>query len=114
MTPFYAEFVGEDEDLDDVLITESPPINEQNYDINDDGTLTIRLPWIAVAFYGPNRITASTVDDNLYDFLRSQQVQQGGSTFSPGEIPNVIAHVDGGTGVFGSLARVAADIQVER
>ncbi len=116
LTPLYADFLGDDEpvDLSDVLITESPPINEQNYDVNSDGTLTVRLPWIAVAFYGPNRILSSAIDDNLYDFLRSQAVQQGGSTFSPGEIPNVISHVEGGTGIFGSLAQISIEIDVLR
>ena len=50
---------------------------------------------------------ASAVDDNLFDFIRSQSVQQGGSTLAPGEIPNVLDHIEGGTGIFGSLARVS-------
>jgi hypothetical protein len=112
LTPLYAEIV--DDDVDQVRITESPPVNEQNYDINDDGTLTIRVPWLAVAFYGPNEVIANSIDDNLYDFLRSQFVQQGGSTFAPGEIPNVIEHVEGGTGVFGSLSRVSAQVEIRR
>ena len=106
LTPFYKDITGDsEEDLASLRITESPLINEGNYDVNDDGTLTIKLPWIAVAFFGPNRLTANALDDNMYDFLRSQFVQQGGSTLSPGEIPNVIEHVEGGTGVFGSLSR---------
>lgn len=113
LTPLYAEIVGDD-DIDQVRITESPPINELNYDVNDDGTLTIRLAWIAVAFYGPNEIIASSIDDNMYDFLRSQLVQQGGSTFAPGEIPNVIDHVEGGAGLFGSLSRVRTEVEILR
>ena len=106
LTPFYRDITGDSEDdLASLRITESPLINEGNYEINDDGTLTIKLPWIAVAFFGPNRLTANAIDDNMYDFLRSQFVQQGGSTLSPGEIPNVIEHIEGGTGVFGSLSR---------
>ena len=42
---------------------------------------------VAIIFYGPNRIFANALDDNLYDYIRSQSIQQGGSTFSPGEIP---------------------------
>ncbi|MEZ4699616.1 MAG: DUF4249 family protein [Rhodothermales bacterium] len=106
LTPFYRDVAGDnEEDIGNLQVTNSPLINEGNYDINPDGTLTIRLPWIAVAFYGQNRLTASALDDNLYDFFRSQSVQQGGSTLSPGEIPNVIEHVEGGAGVFGSYAR---------
>jgi hypothetical protein len=112
LTPLYAEIVGDD--IEQVRITESPPVNEENYDVNGDGTLTIRLPWLAVAFYGPNEVIASSIDDNLYDFLRSQFVQQGGSTFAPGEIPNVIEHVEGGTGIFGSLSRVSAQVEIRR
>ncbi|MEZ4698095.1 MAG: DUF4249 family protein [Rhodothermales bacterium] len=114
LTPVYSSFIESEDDLEDVLITESPPFNQDNYEANSDGTLTIKLPWLAVAFYGPNRIVASAIDDNLFDFLRSQSIQQGGSTFSPGEIPNVITHVDGGTGVFASMARASLQTYIGR
>lgn len=107
LTSFYREFIEEGDDLEQLRITESPPINEGNYDVAGDGSLTIGLPWIAIAFLGPNNVIANAIDDNLYDFIRSQSVQQGGSTFSPGEIPNVISSVSGGTGVFGSLSRTS-------
>ncbi len=113
LTPFYRDIQGDsEEDLASLRITESPLINEGNYDVNPDGTLTIKLPWIAVAFFGENRLTANAIDDNMFDFLRSQFVQQGGSNFSPGEIPNVIDHVEGGTGVFGSLSRSTTDVVI--
>jgi hypothetical protein len=113
LTPFYRDVAGEDEDdVAALRITNSPIINEGNYDINQDGTLTIRLPWIAVAFFGENRLTASALDDNLYDFIRTQTVQQGGSTLSPGEIPNVIERIEGGTGVFGSFARSSYVVRI--
>ena len=88
--------------------------NEDNYDVNPDGTLTIRYPWLGITFYGPNRLIANALDDNLYDFIRSQSVQQGGSTFAPGEIPNPLARVNGAHGVFGSYARVSFDLFVIR
>ena len=96
----------EDAQLQEFQTSSSPPLNEANYEVNPDGSLTIRLPWFAVAFYGQNRTSASGLDDNLFDFIRSQIIQQGGSTLAPGEIPNVIEHVEGGTGIFGSFARV--------
>ena len=96
----------EREILEDVLVVESPPINEGNYEIQSDNTIDVKLPWLAVAFYGPTRTYISAIDQNLYDFIRSQDVQQGGSTLAPGEIPNVINRVDGATGLFGSYARV--------
>ena len=117
LTPLYREIIGEDEpidpdDLADYVVNESPPFNEGNYIPNDDGTLTIQYPWIALAFYGPNRIIANALDDNLFDYLRSQSIQQEPSTLSPGTIPNIIDRVEGGTGVFGSVARTVTDIYV--
>lgn len=96
--------------LEDLRLGSSPLLNEANYEVGPGGTLTIRLPWIAVAFLGPNRISVNAVDDNLNDFLRSADVQQGGGTSSPGEILNILDHVDNGTGVFGSYARVSRDV----
>lgn len=90
----------------------SPPINEANYDILPDGTLRVRLPWFAVIFYGENEITMSVLDDNLYDFQRYQQVQQNGGLLSPGEIPNVLDPIEGGAGIFGSMARVSSIVNV--
>ncbi len=113
LTPFYADnFDPESDTLASLRVNSSGLLNEANFTRNDDGTLTIRLPWLAVAFYGPNQIDANVVDNNLYDFLRSQQVQQMGT--APGEIPNVIEHVEGGTGVFGGYARVGAEVLVRR
>lgn len=117
LTPFYNDIIepdndGDEDELDDYRIVQSPPVNEENYDVESDGTLTLSLPWLAVAFYGPNRVSVSAIDDNLYDFLRSYGIQQGGSTLSPGEIPNAIDHVDGGIGVFGSFARVSSETNI--
>lgn len=119
LTPFYRAIItpnndGDEDELRDYIIVESPIINEENYEVNPDETLTIRLPWVAVAFFGRNRVTVNAIDNNVYDFVRSQAVQQGGSTLSPGEIPNVIEHVDGGRGLFGSFARVTLDVFVDR
>jgi hypothetical protein len=122
LTPLYYEFVDpldpsndgltEEEILEDVLIVESPPVNEANYDFQADNSIDVKLPWLAVAFYGPTRTYISAIDENLYDFIRSQDVQQGGSTLSPGEIPNVINRIDGATGVFGSFARVSQETNI--
>lgn len=117
LTPLLREVVDNAEgdiEIEDLRITSSPVLNEESYDRNPDGTLTIRLPWLAVAFYGPNRTTANAIDDNLYDFVRTQSAQQGGAGFTPGTIPNVIERVDGGTGVFGSLARQSYEVIIER
>lgn len=105
LTPFYADFVDdEDADVtaDDLVLNTSTVTNEANFTPNPDGTLTMKLPWVSIAFYGPTNVIANTLDDNLYDFLRSQM---GGGTRSPGEMDNLIDHVDGGRGIFGSMAR---------
>ncbi len=127
LTPLYLDTIydikrGEPYDPDSLdfsevepfLINASPPLNEANYDHNMDGTVTVRLPWFALVFYGEHRVSTSAIDDAIYDFMRFQQVQQGGSTLSPGEIPNVLDHVDGGRGVFGSMATVSANMSVLR
>lgn len=116
LVPLVSEFISDDENitLQDVVVTSSPILNEAGYQQNPDGTFTLRLPWVAVAFYGPNEVRVNVIDANLYDFIRSQSAQQGGGAFTPGSIPNVIESVEGGTGVFGSMASVSAEIYVER
>lgn len=105
LTPFYkASFDNDAIELSDVVINSSGLINEGNFEINSDQTITLRFPWIGVAFYGESKIVIHSVDKNLSDLVRSQQVQLGGSTLSPGEIPNLIYNIEGGIGVFGSLA----------
>jgi hypothetical protein len=116
LTPLVREFFEDDDDLtlEDLRITSSPILNEASYDKNEDGTITIRLPWIAVAFYGPNRTRANAIDDNIYDFQRSQASQGGGGGFSPGSIPNIIEHVENGTGVFGSYASTDTVVVIQQ
>lgn len=113
LTPLARHLFEEEEvSIEELRTSSAPPLNESNYIQNSDGTLTLRMPWLMISFYGPQRVTANAIDDNMYDFLRSWQIQQGGSTLSPGEIPNVIDHVDGGTGIFGSYATVFYDFFV--
>ncbi|MEQ9265028.1 MAG: DUF4249 family protein [Balneolaceae bacterium] len=104
LTPLYADFFDDDDDLEDFAETSSGLLNEGNFTQNNDGTVTVRYPWLAVAFFGDNRVVATTVDDNIYDYVRSADVQLGGSTLSPGEIQNVLSHVEGGIGLFGAMA----------
>lgn len=115
LTPFYADLVNEqDENIRDYYKNSSGIINEDNYNRNPDGTLTLRLPWLAVAFYEDNYIVANAIDDNTYDFVRTQEVQNGPSTLPPGEYQNVIYHVEGGIGIFGSLSSDTVRVFVER
>ncbi len=99
-------------ELTEFIVVSSPPLNEANYRKEGESTITAWLPWFSVVFYGPNRIRVSAVDDNIYDFIRYQAVQRGGSTLSPGEIPNILDGVEGGVGVFGSYASVEVVVEI--
>jgi len=79
-------------------------IREENYNTTSSGDIELVVPWNTFVFYGRNRIVVNAIDDNIYDFLRSQQVQSGDSNLTPGEIPNIISHIEGAIGVFGSLS----------
>ncbi len=100
--------------LDQILLNASPPLNEQSYEVNPDGTIAVPLPWFAVAFYGDALVGTAAIDDALYDFMRYQSVQTNGGTLSPGEIPNVLDHINGGRGIFSSMARVESVMTVVR
>lgn len=105
LTPFYFSVIEDEEDVDisEYVRNSSGLINEGNFDPLPDGTILLRFPWIGVAFYGENLVVTLSVDENLSDVIRSQDVQLGGSTLSPGEIPNLLYSIEGGIGVFGSL-----------
>ena len=51
---------------------------------------------------------------NIFNYITSQVMQGGGSTLSPGEIPNVIDPIEGGTGLFGSYAKVTRTVFIRR
>lgn len=105
LTPFYASAVEDgDTDIGEFFNNSSGLINEGNFEINDDQTILLRFPWIGVAFFGENAVVINSVDSNLADLARSEELQLGGSTLPPGEIPNLIYNVEGGIGVFGSIA----------
>ncbi|MFO7847486.1 MAG: DUF4249 family protein [Balneolaceae bacterium] len=105
LTPFYLDAVEEgDSDISEFLNNSSGLINEGNFDIKEDRTILLRFPWIGVAFFGENAVVTNSVDQNLADLVRSEELQLGGSTLPPGEIPNLIYNVEGGIGVFGSIS----------
>ena len=115
LTPFYKDLVeNNDNAIENYYVNSSGIINEGNYDRNADGTITLDLPWLAIAFYDSNAVTANAIDDNMYDFLRSQNVQTGGSTLSPGEIQNIRYNINGGIGVFGSMASDTNRVVISR
>lgn len=105
LTPFYFYLIDDqDNDIRSYYINSSGIINEGNYKRNSDGNILLKVPWLAFAFYDTNDVVANAIDNNMYDFLRSQDVQTGGIALSPGEIQNIRYNVKGGIGIFGSLA----------
>jgi hypothetical protein len=110
-TPFYANFA---DDREDFYIVSSGILNESSTNGGGSGLIELTYPWIGVAFFGPNRITTSAVDDNIYDFVRSASVQLGGGTQSPGEIENIISNIEGAIGIFGSYARISTDVEIQK
>lgn len=116
LTPFYADVFDEaEQDISDFYLNSSPIINEKTYTKNENGTITVFLPWNGVAFYGQNKIIISAIDDNFYDFIRSQSAQVGGGgSLPPGQIQNIIYHVKGGIGIFGSLATDTVKVFIKR
>ncbi|SHG12125.1 protein of unknown function [Fodinibius roseus] len=106
LTPFYADLVGEQErSLQNYSVHSSGIINEGNYSPTPEGNITLKVPWLSIAFYGHNEVVTNAIDDNMYDFLRSQETQTGGFSLSPGEIQNIRYNINGGIGIFGSMAR---------
>jgi len=118
LTPPYASnYDAEEDTLTALRVTSSGLLNEENFERVQNGGIEVQLPWLSVAFFGPNEVAVHVVDDNLYDFIRSQQLQQGGfgsGGFGPGTIPNVIEHVNGGTGIFGGYARAQRRVEIQR
>ncbi|MDG5766340.1 DUF4249 family protein [Balneolales bacterium ANBcel1] len=88
-------------------------LSEANFVRNHDETVTIRYPWSEISWFGPSRVTIHAIDDNVYDYYRSQYVQAGGSTLIPGQVEHTITNVKGGRGLFGSLSSVTFEIYVE-
>ena len=96
---------AEDPGTEDIRVGTSPVINEAGYERLGDGSLLVRAPFLAFGYLGPQSLSLVSLDRAFQDFVQTQSVQGGGSTLSPGEIPNVTTNVEGGLGVFGSFAR---------
>jgi hypothetical protein len=108
-TPFVADLIlDRDVDPENFWTGNSPLLNEGGYDPNPDGSLTIRLPWLSVNYFGPTETTITAFDDALVRFFETQTIQTVPTTISPGEIPNVDSNVENGRGVFGAVAQVRA------
>ena len=103
---------AEDPRDDGIRSGTSPVINEASYIDLGDGSLLVQVPFLAFGYYGPSRVSLVSLDAALQAFVQTQAVQLGGSTLSPGEIPNVTTNVVGGLGLFGSYARVSNQTEI--
>lgn len=105
LTPFYSKLVNDDGNLmKSYYINSSGIINEKSLYVNSDNSLRVKLPWMIIAFYGENNLIINAIDDNLYDFMRSQQVQTEGLQYLNGQINNLNYNINGGIGIFGSMS----------
>jgi len=89
----------DDEDLADLERETSSPVID-----GSDGK--IRMPWFAIFFEGRYKIKVYTLDNNWFDFVRSNP-DAGGFGFGGNagdSFPEPIFHVEGGIGLFGSAA----------
>ena len=110
LTPLYQDLLSEDDLSKQELVDNSSGItNEANFNDPSSDLLKVTVPWIGIAFYGPNDIVVDAIDDNLYDFIRSRE-ENGVRPL--GERENTIDHITGGRGIFGSLAREKVHIFV--
>jgi hypothetical protein len=115
LTPYYDFLINTSGNyISDYYINSSDIKNEENYKFNDNGTLDVKLAWGLIAFYGSNKIVINTIDDNMYDFVRSWNVQTGGSILPPGQAQNIIYHVKGGIGIFGGMASDTVSIFIKK
>ncbi len=110
LTAIYQEFVDEEFITKEELIENSSGImNEANFVDQPDGSLSMIVPWIGVAYFGPNEVVVSAVDDNLYDFVRYQE-DNGTRPF--GELENPVDHIENARGIFGRMARAQIEVFV--
>ena len=111
LTPVAASAHEDGNRLEDLARDESGVVDESLFIPRADQTLVIRYPWLGLAFFGPNRLFIHAIDDNLYDFYRSAEQQKG--TLRPGAIPNVLDHIEGGTGIFAAYAKVSTTVVIK-
>ena len=89
----------EDDDIDDFERQgSSPPL--------DVGTGKVRLPWFAVGFAGRYLVKIYAVDQNWFDYARSNRASDGPAFggLAGDNFERPIFNVEGGIGLFGSAA----------
>lgn len=115
LTPFYRDLVfNKGDDIRSYYTSSSGIISENTFERNTNGNIQLIIPWLSVAFYDSNNVIANAIDDNMYNFLRSQNVQTGGIGFIPGDIQNIRYNVTGGIGIFGSMSSDTNRVFIKR
>ena len=113
LTPYYQHQLDTDPNQTPewYYLVESEIMNETNFKFVSDDVIELVLPWDTIAFYGPNLVYVNVIDTNLYDFLRSINTKNN-NQFNAGYINEVIYHIKGGIGIFGSMYRDSTTIDV--
>jgi hypothetical protein len=77
----------------------------------------VRLPWLVVFFTGRYKIRLVALDDNAFDFVRTAPDDNAGFAFGGNtgdSFQRPLFHVEGGIGLFGSIAADSVGIFVHR
>jgi hypothetical protein len=77
----------------------------------------VRLPWLVVFYTGRYKIRVVALDNNSFDFVRTAPDDDAGFAFGGNagdSFQRPIFHVEGGIGLFGSIAADSVGIFVKR
>lgn len=116
LTPLYQQLVEEHNMwINSYFINSSEVHNEKKFNTDEQNDIVLTIPWSLIAFYGPNKLSAYAIDDNLYDYVRSNDDFTEGTTLSNGEIQNTrYGNITGGIGIFGSMAKVGHTVEIHK
>ena len=113
LTPFYQDLVqNKGAWINSYYINNSEITNQDKYQKDSDGNILLEVPWSVFAFYGQNEIIVNAIDDNIYDYLRFHDDLTDGTTLANGETQNIRYNINGGIGIFGSMARVSRPVEI--
>ena len=116
LTPYYANKVATESytPTSSLMKISSQIFNAGDFQKDSNGNLIMTVPWEIFAFYGENQLVVYALDDNTYDYLRSLDVQYSSTQVTPGQLYNLIYHVQGGIGLFGGIATDTVTVTITR
>ncbi len=116
LTPYYANKVATESNTptSSLMKISSQIFNGGDFQKDSNGNLIMTVPWEIFAFYGENQLVVYALDDNTYDYLRSLDVQYSSTQVTPGQLYNLIYHVQGGIGLFGGIATDTVTVTITR